>query len=964
MLNTRLKQAIEKKAEYVKENNVMKAEVSKIDDEIENLENQVQAYFEQKAQAARIRSKAKYYEDGEKSSKYFLGLEKTRYNNKTLNAIYCEDNTVTRDQRKILLEQAKFYRKLYSKDHGIFFKLSNDTTQKLDAAQKKELEEDVSVDELGKALKQMKPNKTPGCDGLPCEFYKVFWLKLKDIMWQAIHKSKERGYLYRSARRGVISLIPKKDKDPMNIKNWRPLTLLNVDHKMLTKAIANRMKTVLTTVISPHQSGYVPGRFIGSNIRKLVDIVQYLERERQDAILITVDFEKCFDSVDHEAMYKALEFFNFGEKFISWVRMIYCKFELCVMNNGYCSTYFQQSKGVHQGCGLSGPCFLALAEVLSIKIRQNPLIKHIRVNDVSEPICQYADDTCIITANEQQSVQQVINELEEFRILAGLKMNYEKSCMYKIGHPVDKKKYRLSKPLKWAEGQVNVLGIIIPLTCLQEIEDVNMTKTIQNAHKIVQTWKRRQMTLLGKIEIVNSLIGSLFVYKMQNMPNLSKAAVKKINDIIVNFVWNGRKPKIRLEALTLDKKLGGRKLVNVRNRDAAVKIKWVKRVVFDDNPMLASLAYYHINTRIQNSLFWQCNIKEADVTRLECRNEFWQSVVTDWAKLNYHEPTTSEEIHSQILWYNSLIKVNNQWLFNGALFDKGVIYVRDLLTNGVLMSCAEFNELYEMHCTQMEYNSMLDAIPRQWRQSLGTSTRFQEMDLTESNPIGMLEELEGLEKWAKIAYEKLNENQAVILERQAWLNKILGENIPTQLVHKAFLHVNKMCTVVKYRSFQYKLLHNAVICNDRLKHMGIVDSNRCTFCNAAKETISHLLVECSYVEKVWHKISKYLYETYQIVVNITKRNVFLSTIMMAEGHQFLNLLIMIMKQKIYAARCLKKKPQTRQIINELEFIRSEQYQKAMTTGNVRMYNRMWPDTIIIDQNMVQLSQQIEQITMP
>ena len=107
----------------------------------------------------------------------------------------------------------------------------------------------------------------------------------------------------------------------------------------------------------------------------------------------------------------------------------------------------------------------------------------------------------------------------------------------------------------------------------------------------------RQPAKICRIEVVNSLVSSLFVYKFKILPNVSAESVKKINDLIVHFVWNGRKPKIQLHTLTLDKEYSGCRLVDIKHRDATLKVQWVQRLTSEDQ-MLKALAYYHIIARI------------------------------------------------------------------------------------------------------------------------------------------------------------------------------------------------------------------------------------------------------------------------------------------------------------------------------------------------------------------------------
>ena len=204
----------------------------------------------------------------------------------------------------------------------------------------------------------MVSGKVPGLNGLSNEFYKMFFVKLGKILWEVVLHCHKEGILLRSARRGVISLIPKKNKDPFYIKHWCPLTLLSIDCKSITKMITNHMKLQLKEHISPQQTGYVPGRFIGMNIRKLIDLLLYLEKENIPALLLNLDFEKFFDSISHDVLYSILCKFNFGECYISWIKLVYKNFELCTTNYGNLSKYFLQEKGPHQGCSLSRPAFL------------------------------------------------------------------------------------------------------------------------------------------------------------------------------------------------------------------------------------------------------------------------------------------------------------------------------------------------------------------------------------------------------------------------------------------------------------------------------------------------------------------------------------------------------------------------------------------------------------------------------
>ena len=220
-------------------------EIEEADKEVEQCKGELGKYLEYKAMGAKVRSRSQWYEKGERNTKYFNGLEKVKYTNKTLRTLRLSDNAITRNQNKILAEQAKFYQKLYTSNPCIKFTLQNHDGIQYSQKQKNDIDKNFTFEDFTDALKSMKQGKAPGNDGLGPAVYIMFWKRIGPILWDAILHAQKEGILHRSARRGVISLIPKAGRDPLIIKNWRPLMLLNTDHKIVTKMLTNRLKPCL-----------------------------------------------------------------------------------------------------------------------------------------------------------------------------------------------------------------------------------------------------------------------------------------------------------------------------------------------------------------------------------------------------------------------------------------------------------------------------------------------------------------------------------------------------------------------------------------------------------------------------------------------------------------------------------------------------------------------------------------------
>ena len=241
--------------------------------------------------------------------------------------------SIKTDPFNILSEQKLFYQDLYTSknikvDSTQTAKsfLSNLDIPRLTEEQKLSCEGKITPEECAAVLENFQNNKSPVNDGIPVEFYKKFWSLLSEPFTKCVNECFETGEMSRSQKQVVITLIEKKGKNRLLLENWRPISLVNVDAKIMSKVITTRIKNVLPKIIHHNQTGYVKDRYIGETVRSFFDVMDFTLKEKLPGLLIFIDFQKAFDSLEWNFLLSCLEAFNFGPDFIRWAKTFYKKY--------------------------------------------------------------------------------------------------------------------------------------------------------------------------------------------------------------------------------------------------------------------------------------------------------------------------------------------------------------------------------------------------------------------------------------------------------------------------------------------------------------------------------------------------------------------------------------------------------------------------------------------------------------
>ena len=753
--------------------------------------------LEERAKSIIFRSRVKWAEQGEKSTKYFLNMEKMRGDQRSCKLLIKDDGTTVETLKEIMEEQSAFYAKLYTSNKDIKFTYLNSTGIRISEKSKDELNMPLSCQELKEAVMCLAKDKSPGLDGLPAEVYQLLWNEIDTIMFEAYEEIFKKGKMYEEAMNGVLNLIPKQNKDSRFLKNLRPITLLNVDYKIIEKVIARRIQRTLQDIINIDQAGFMAGRRAAVVVRKIFDIMNFCERNNEQAIVLSLDYMKAFDCVELDSILGSLSFFGFPEYILKWVRILYTGFTVQIQNSGHLSEKIKISRSVHQGGCASAFLFIVLVEALAIAIREDHEIEGLIIRNSSQKINQFADDTSIVSPFKQENLDRIMQKLEWFSQQSGLMISYEKTEIYRIGSLQNSSaSLYTQKPISWTNEGLKILGIHI--SHHEDCVEKNFLPTIDKMANILKSWQTRNITLIGKVTVINSLIASLFIHKLTVLPNMPKSIVRKFNTMMVNFLWNEKRPKIPTSVLQLSKKSGGLGLTDIERREMALKITWIQ--IVEQDIKCATMLY--CVTELGANIF-RCNIDPKDVESIvpRSRNAFWHDVLYAWTTLAA-QAVDNNNVAGQMIWWNRNVKIQQTAFCWRKPYQKGLLWVSQLYHNQSLISAKEAYDKYAL--SLMEFHSVVSAIPSEWRKQL------KEKPIKNSS---VYDKFVNTPNLSKVAYTLLQTDTPTYERKlKQWsndLNYTLAKDEWLRGQRSLYFFTN----ITKYRSFEYRLMHRALVLN-------------------------------------------------------------------------------------------------------------------------------------------------------
>ena len=824
-----------------------------------------------------LRSRANWIEFGEKNSKYFFNLEKRNHDIKYIKKVVTVNGKEITSPKEILQEEVSFYSDLYSSKLDKFDKatmekfLKTDSIPKLNNDDKSFCEEKLTISDLTKACKildSMANNKSPGVDGFTTEFYKCFWDELKIPLHESYLYSFDHGKLADGQRRGLLNLIPKPNKDLRLLKSWRPVSLLAMDYKILTKALSIKLQKVIPSLINDDQVGYIKGRNISEITRIIDDIISLADLHKTSGFLTLIDFEKAFDTVEWPFLFQTLKSFNFGNNFITWIKLLYTEIFSCVSNNGYLSNYFSLKRGIRQGCPISALLFILVAEILAINIRADSEIKGIQVSDKTFKVSQLADDTTLYL-KDMLSLERAISLFQDFGLCSGLKLNLDKTEVIPLGsvQPKDIDIPHGIKCINIRKQAFKTLGIWFSMDPLLSIE-LNYKERMKETEKLLYIWMSRNLTLKGKITVLKTLIVPKFIHLLKSILTPT-SILSKIDKMFFDFLWNNKPSKIKRNTITNDFTEGGMRMPDIFKIHSVQKILWIKHL--SDTRMkkwkTLSLELIGIEEVFLDFKLPEKNFKIA-------KTKFYQQVLDCWYSFKNHQPKSRNEILNEYVLYNKFIIMGNRCLDCKILKNKEAhmkMKLVDLLdTNFQILNYEVLTKKLSLRLSLLEYYGLRKAIPKQWLTTLHSKNLPHKTQIINEISVHINGTIKPINKIKnqEIYWELMSITAELPTSIPIWCD--LFPFLSTYSWENIFERTFSVSKESYLQSFQYKIINRIINCRYNLFKWKIIESPTCIYCPGKMiDTVEHHFVYCESSALFWQDLKSWLRHNLNITFRFT-----------------------------------------------------------------------------------------------
>ena len=403
------------------------------------------------------------------------------------------------------------------------------------------------------------------------------------------------------------------------------------------------------------------------------------------------------------------------------------------------------------------------------------------------------------------------------------------------------------KKINWIGKNIfSILGIDFSLDAAHMI-NVNYEKVFLTIERLVSQWSKRNLTVLGKISIIKSLLLPKLIHMILSLPNPSTEYVTRINSLFYRFIWQNKPDKISRQQMTSDYMHGGLRMVDLNNFFMALKITWLRRMFLstEDNPMFK--LFMNI-TNIYNFFHLETDCKHLSTMRINMKTPFWKEVMDAWLKfITIHRPDSADELLRMQIWHNEEIKIGTEGVKYATWSKAGILFIYDLFNcKGQFMNQKEIEDTYHIKINYLQFLGIKRLIVSKFGNLIISGCEKPELPCFPFHIKTLLDDKKG----CRNIYDILNNSKLNTWKSQKrWKNENIMYNSKEWKAIYASPHTCTMDTKIVY--FQYKVINRIVATNELLCKMGIKSNPLCSFGDGQVESIRHLFCSCPVVKQIW-----------------------------------------------------------------------------------------------------------------
>ncbi|GJX70193.1 RNA-directed DNA polymerase, eukaryota [Tanacetum coccineum] len=770
------------------------------------------------------KAKVRWAIEGDENSKYFHGIINKKRSQLAIRGVLIDGDWID-EPCKVKNEFLMHFANRFESPSGPCIDIDCHLFKKLSSEQVDDLECDVTFDEIKKAVWDCGTNKSPGPDGFSFDFIRTFWDILKHDFVNAIREFFISSKFPPGCNSSFIALIPKKH-DAKFVKDYRPISLIGCFYKIVSKILANRLKMVISELISDVQSAFVSNRQILDGPFILNELISWCKAHKSKAMIFKVDFEKAFDSVRWDFLDIILRNFGFGIKWRGWIQGCLSSAMGSILVNGSPTAEFKFHKGLKQGDPLSPYLFILVMESLHLSfnnIINADLFKGIRFDDsLTLSHLFYADDAVFIGKWDRANILTIVRMLKCFFLASGLQINILKSKLMGIG--VSNEEVLAAANIigcSTFSTPFSYLGVKVGMSPSRRKAWDEIIGKVSNR---LSKWKIKTLSVGGRLTLIKSVLTSLPLYHM----SLYKAPLGVLRDLesLRRKFFNGadinekRFSMISWNKILASKQKGGLGVSSFFALNRSLLFKWVWRFLSQDASLwhrLIAVLYGNrspfVHTGSVSSLSpWNCILKEL--------NSLSAKGINLLALLKKKVGNGANTLFWEDCWIND-VPLSRSFPRLYALELKKGITVADKLIDASFVASFRRNprggveEEQLHHLVELVGSISLSPSNDRWAWLLGSSGEFSVHSARTFIDDILLPFVGDFTRWVKVVPIKVN-----IL---AW--KVCLDKLPTRL---------------------------------NLSLRGIdIPSIICPNCGLAGESCSHLFYSCNLARTLWRKIARW-----------------------------------------------------------------------------------------------------------